>query len=162
MEVAIGDGEDDDGDPAMALLGTKQHPSCSSSSTDLFSVSVNSSPFVSLRDCPASTHHFGHHLHRVEDILQRYRGVGQHGGSIGVIDGFSLLVLDLWVFLTDHQLIFRASSLPHGHLGRQALDHEGKLGLQGEAVPVKGAVCSMVVTEGFMGVGGNCGVGARG
>ena len=55
------------------------------------------------------------------------------------------MVLDLWVFFTDHQLVFRASSLPHGHLGRPAADHEEELGLQGEAVPVKGAVCSMVV-----------------
>merc|ERR1719341_2187892 len=80
-------------------------------------------------------------LTTLEDILRRHRGVGQHGGCIGVIDGVSLLVLDLWVFFKDHQLIFGASSLPHGHLGRQAADREGELGLLEEAGPVKGAVC---------------------
>ena len=49
-------------------------------------------------------------------------------------DGVSLPPDTLWVFFTDRQLIFRASFQPHGHLGRQAADHEGELGCLGEAV----------------------------
>ena len=48
------------------------------------------------------------------------------------------------VLFTDWQLIFRASSQPHGHLGRLAADHEGELGRQGEADHVQGAVGSIM------------------
>ena len=152
MEVVSGEGEDDDGDPAMALLGPKQHLSFSCSQ-DLFSVSLFSDSALASQDCPASSKHIGHHLNKVEDILRNHQGVGQHGGCNGVIDGVSLLLDTLWVSFTDRQPIFCASSQPHGHLGRQAADHEGELGRQGEAVLVNGAVGSMVWVWGVTGGG---------
>ena len=79
----------------------------------------------------------------MEDILRGHPGDGQHGDCIGVYDGVSLLLLDLSVSFTDHQPVFRASSQPHGHSGKQAADHEGGLGRRGEAVPVKGTYYSM-------------------
>ena len=146
MEVASGEGEDDDGDPAIALAGAKQHRSCSCP-MDLFTVSIHSSPSVSSQDCPASSsEHFGHHLYCVEDILREHQGDGHHGNCIGVNDRVSLLLLDLWVSFTDHQSVFRASSQPHGHSGRQTADHEGGLGPQdGVGSSSQGAACSMVV-----------------
>jgi hypothetical protein len=152
MEVVSGEGEDDDGDPAMTLLGPKQHLSFSCSQ-DLFSVSLFSDSALASQDCPASSKHIGHHLNKVEDILRNHQGVGQHGGCNGVIDGVSLLLDTLWVSFTDRQPIFCASSQPHGHLGRQAADHEGELGRQGEAVLVNGAVGSMVWVWGVTGGG---------
>ena len=74
--------------------------------------------------------------------MRGHRVDGQHGDCIGVTDGVSLLLLDLWASFTDHQPAFRASSQLHGHLGGQAADREGDLGRQGEAVLVKGAVYS--------------------
>ena len=139
--MAFGEGEDDDGDPAMPLPGAKQHLS----SSDLFSVSLNSSSTVSSQDCPASSTHFGHHLNMVEDILRKYQEVGQRGDYNGVIDGVSLLLDTLWASFTDRQPIFHASSQPHGHLGRKVADHEGELGQQGEVVPIQGAVGSSKV-----------------
>ena len=127
MDVANGDGEDDDGDPAMPEWpGVKKHLSCSCSS-DLFTDSLNSSSFVILQDCPAFSKLFGHHLNKVEDILQNHQEVGQHGDCNGVIGGVSLLLDNLWVSFTDRQPFFRVSSQPHGHLGRQVADHEGEL-----------------------------------
>ena len=71
-----------------------------------------------------------------------------HMGNMGTVLGSlmgSACSWILWVSFTGHQSIFRASSQPHGHLGRQAADHEGELGQQGEAVPVQVTVGSMVV-----------------
>ena len=79
--------------------------------------------------------------------------VGQHGDCSVVSDGDSPLLESLWVFFQDWQLIFRASFQLHGHLGRQAADQEGELGQQREAVPVHGAVGSMLgVVQGVVGV----------
>ena len=76
-----------------------------------------------------------------------------------VSDGVSPLE-SLWVFFPDWQLVFRASFQPYGQLGRQAADQEGELGRQEEAVPVYGAVSSMM---GFVQGGvGYCGVGQGG
>ena len=153
MEVANGEGEDDDGDPAMVPPGAKQHLNCSCS-LDLFIVSLIPSSTVASQDCPASSEHFGHYLNKVEGILRSHQEVGQHGDCNGVIDGISLLLDTLWVSLTDRQPIFRASSQPHGHLGRQAAGHEGELGRQGEVVPVMGAVGSKVWVWGVTECGG--------
>ena len=70
--------------------------------------------------------------------------VGQHGDYSVVSDGGCLLLDGLWVFFTDWQLVFRASFQPHGHLGSQAADQEGELGLHGEVAPVYGEVGSMM------------------
>ena len=85
--------------------------------------------------------------------------VGQHGDCSVVSDGVSPLLECLWFFFPDWQLIFRASFQPHGHLGRQVADQEGELGRQGEAVPVYGAVSSMM---GFVQGGVEWGKGATG
>ena len=86
----------------------------------------------------------------VEDILRKHQEVGQYEDCIGVIDGVSLLLAALQISFTDQRSIFRASFQPHGQLGRQAAGHEGVMGLQGEAVPVQGAVGSMMrVTVGW-------------
>ena len=137
MEVASGEGEDDDGDPAMSLPGAKQHLSCSCS-LYLFSVSLISSSAVSSQDCPASSKHYGHHLNKVEDIWRSNQEVGKPRDCNGVFDWFSLLLDTLWVSFTDRQPIFRASSQPHGHLGRQAADHEGCWGDRGRQFLSKG------------------------
>ena len=138
MEVASGEGEDDDGDPSMALPGAKLHLSCRCP-WDLFSVSIISSSAVSLQDGPASSKHFGHHLNQVEDILRNHQEVGQHGDCDEGIGGVSLLLDTFWISFTDRQLLFRASFQPYGQLGRQVADHhDGDLGRQGEAVPDQG------------------------
>ena len=81
----------------------------------------------------------------MEDILRGHPGDGHPGDCIGVLDGVSLLLLDLSVSFTDHQPVFHASSKPFGHSGSQVADHEGDLGQGGEAVPVKGTSCSMEI-----------------
>jgi hypothetical protein len=99
-----------------------------------------------MQDCPASSYgNLGRHLYRVEDILRGHPGDGHPGDCIGVLDGVSLLLLDLSVSFTDHQPVFHASSKPLGHSGSQVADHEGDLGQGGEAVPVKGTSCSMEI-----------------
>ena len=153
MEVSSGDGEDDDDeDPSMLLHGTKKHLSRSCSS-DLLPDFLHPSSALASQDRLASSKHIGHHLNMVEDIMQKHWEVGYHEDCDGVIHGVSLLSDTLLISFTDRQLVFHASSQPHGQSGRQVADHNGEKGRQGEAAPVQEAVgCSMMLgwgTDGY-------------
>ena len=139
--------EDDDGDPESPVHGDQLSWSCSINGVSLLPDSLwgfFTEQQLIFRASSKLHGHFGGKVAGHEGELERQgeavpimqqlvAGDGGGGEYDENGDGFSQLPGTLQVFFTDWQLIFRASSKPHGHFGREAADHEGELGQQGEA-----------------------------